>query len=384
MDPREELAKRRADLLKDAEGLLATGERSEQTEQNLAAIETEISDINARMEQFVRVDEARAASEALELRQARAGTVMDDRRTLDAPTDLGGLFVESQQYRSWLQTGGKSGVLEVPTSPLQLRVPLETGDPGAAGLLPPTPRGYAAAPTFQNPLTDLVGKVQVSQNVIDWVTYPSSAPLAGIVPEGEQKPESTAATTVVPVALDTIAHWSQATRQLLEDSPAARQFITQNLVRGVGDKIEANVADALTGASASIPDAEGADLLSAIRVGIASVETAGYRPTAIAMNPADYAALDIQVMTMTLLGPTVRPSYWGLPIVPVGAITEGTAYVGAWADAMVLLNRTGVNVYITDSHANTFTANVFTILAEARAKALVSRPEALAECSATP
>ena len=38
-------------------------------------------------------------------------------------------------------------------------------------------------------------------------------------------------------------------------------------------------------------------------------------------------------------------------------------------------------LYITDSHASTFLANVFTLLAERRSLAAVVRPDALAEVS---
>jgi HK97 family phage major capsid protein len=214
------------------------------------------------------------------------------------------------------------------------------------------------------------------------VTYPAAAPLAGVVAEGEAKPEATLTATVTPYSLETIAHWVQATRQLLEDSAAVRSFIESSLRRGVLDKIEATIAAAI--GAATLPTATGADLISAIRVGVADVEDAGYTPNAIVLNPQDYAALDIAVMGGTLLGPTVRPSYWGLPVVASSAQTAGTALVGDFTAGVQLLQRTGVSLYISDSHASTFTSNIFTLLAEARVKAIVGQPSAVVECSKTP
>ena len=265
---------------------------------------------------------------------------------------------------------------------LETRVPIETGAlPGSAFMSPPQ-KLYAAAPMDQRPLTALVGKVQVSGNVVEWVTYPAAAPLAAVVPEGDPKPEATLAATVTPQTLDTIAHWVQASRQALEDSATLRSFIEGNLSRGVMDKIEANIAAAMI--AATLPTATGADLLGAIRAGIGQVQSAGFTPNAIALNPSDYAALDIQVMGGTLNGPTMLGAYWGLPVVPVGALPAGTATVGNFTDGVTLLNRTGVSLYVSDSHGATFISNVFTLLAEARAKALVGQPSALCECTATP
>jgi hypothetical protein len=57
--------------------------------------------------------------------------------------------------------------------------------------------------------------------------------------------------------------------------------------------------------------------------------------------------------------------------------------VGDFKTGVTLFYRAGVGVYATDSHAETFTSNVFTILAERRTKAACLNPYALAECSAT-
>jgi hypothetical protein len=48
---------------------------------------------------------------------------------------------------------------------------------------------------------------------------------------------------------------------------------------------------------------------------------------------------------------------------------------------MTRFYRSGISLYVTDSHASTFTANVFTLLAERRSKTVVVKPQALAECT---
>jgi HK97 family phage major capsid protein len=356
---------------------------TEQETAEVKRIQGRCAEIDAQLTTFGEAQESsrRYADLAAKIGKPR----QEERQQEQAPevTSLADVFLESRGFQDFLAGARSTGKIEVPgVSPLEMRAPLETGASPGSAFMPAAQKLYAAAPADQRPLTAVVGKIQVSSNVVDWVTYPAAAPLAGKVAEGDPKPEATLSATVTPVSLDTFAHWVQATRQLLEDATAVRSFIEQNLSRGVMDKVEAELAAALI--AATIPTATDADLLSAIRVGIGEVENAGFTADAIVLNPADYAALDIQVMGGTLNGPTMRPSYWGLPVVPAGAVSVGTAYVGSFADGMTLLNRTGISLYVSDSHGDTFTSNIFTILAEARAKALVGRPEALVECSVTP
>jgi hypothetical protein len=137
-------------------------------------------------------------------------------------------------------------------------------------------------------------------------------------------------------------------------------------------------------AAASLPTASvplGGSLLEAIRVGIATVQAAGYSPNAVLLNPMDWAALDIAVMVESVDGPVLKSGFWGLTVVPSPAQPEGTATVGDFRTGVQHFVRSGVALYITDSHASTFLANVFTLLAERRSKTAVVRPAALVECS---
>jgi len=384
-------------LMEEREALSATIEgyaRKAETD-NRDLTDPETSEVKRIQERCAQIDDRLstfAGAQESSVRYAdlitRIGGPKPEERTPEAPetTDLAGAFIESRAYQDWARGGMKSsGVVEIPQiDPLEMRAPITTGASPGSAFMPPKPKLYAAAPADQRPLTALVGKVSVQTNVIDWVTYPAAAPLAAVVAEGAPKPEATLAATVTPVSLETVAHWVQASRQALEDSSALRSFIEGNLSRGVADKIEAQIAAAIAAATGTIPDATAADLLSAIRVGIGKVQSAGFQPNAIALNPADYAAIDVQIMGGTLMGATMQSGYWGLPVVAVGALAAGTALVGNFTDGVTLLNRTGVSIYVTDSHADTFTSNIFTLLAEARAKSLVGQPAALCECTATP
>ena len=238
------------------------------------------------------------------------------------------------------------------------------------------------APAPVTPLLGLIPAIPVATNSVDLVTFTKVAGGAAVVAEGANKPSVEFGPGVSTVTLDTIAGWTQATRQLLEDSAAIRAMIDQELRRDVSLKLESEAAAALV--AATIPTGAGTTLLESIRIGIGAVQAQGYNPNAVLLNPADWATLDITVMGKTLLGPSVRSEFWGVLPVASTAQPAGTATVGDFSAGASRFTRNGVNIYVTDSHASTFIANIFTILAEARAKTVIRHPNAFYEATKTP
>jgi HK97 family phage major capsid protein len=167
---------------------------------------------------------------------------------------------------------------------------------------------------------------------------------------------------------------------MIEDFAAVRSMIDNELRREVGREEEEQAVAAL--GAATLPTANGDDLISAIRVGIGTVQSAGYSPNAVMINPADYADLDLAVMGATLLGPQVRTNFWGLTPIPASSQTAGTATVGDFRTGVQHFYRNQIQLFVSDSHGDTFLSNVFTLLAEKRSKTIVVKPQALVEVSA--
>ena len=348
---------------------------------NIVAARQRITELDAQLEPLREFEALRAAGQQLSRTVDRPGGRGGPQP--HGPTSgesLGDIFTRSAEYADYQRSPrGTSGRVDVDLS-LMMRAPLTTvSGTGAPWQVPD--RIAIAAPTSQTPLLDVVGRVRVSSSSVEWITYPAAASLAAVVPEGTQKPEATLTASIVSVNLSTIAHYVEATRQLLEDSPAARDFIDQELRRGVLDKIESLIAASVIATTS--PTASGATLLGAIRAGVGAVQSAGFQPSRVLLNPADYADLDISVMGVAGVRPDVGTSFWGLVPVAVGAIPPGTAYVGDMGSAVTFLERTGVQVFVTDSHSGNFTKNIFTFVGEARGAAVVTRPEAMAVCTAT-
>jgi HK97 family phage major capsid protein len=281
-------------------------------------------------------------------------------------------FVASGQFSDYRGRGTSASLV------IESRA-LPTALADMADVLPSKARVDITPPT-STPLLDVINTVNVSQNGIETVVWSKVAGGAAKVAEKSAKPSVEFAPAITPYTLDTIAAYTQMTRQMIEDAPAVRSTIDGMLRREVALKLESEAAASLV--AATLPTATDSSLLAAIRQGVGVVQAAGYNPNAVLLNPADWADLDIALLSGTSApGTPIQQSFWGLRVIAANSQPAGTATVGDMSAGVQRYSRTGVNLYITDSHADTFLSNVFTLLAEARAKTIVTRPQALVECS---
>ena len=341
--------------------------------------ESEMRSVQTTKERIEQIDaQARPLAEFMQTRDAAADLTAHlgrsekrERKPSAEVRSLGEQFVESDVFRDYRGRGTSSRFMG------EMRA-LPTGLSEVADLLPkPGTRVDITAPVY-TPLLDAISTVQVSSNAIETVVWAKTGG-ADVVAEKAAKPSVEFTPTVTPITLDTIAGYTQMTRQMMEDAPAVRDSINGQLRRDVALKMEAEAAAALV--AATLPTATAANLLAAIRTGVGTVQAAGYNPNVVILNPADWAALDIDVFDSTLNGPTVGQRFWGLRPISAVAQPAGTATVADLGAGVQRYARSGVSLYVTDSHGDTFLSNVFTILAEGRASTVVTRPAAFAECS---
>jgi len=309
-------------------------------------------------------------------REKTPATRATSRQSLEV-TSWGEQFTGSDQFRSY-NGRGQSGTVELADFlPHQSRAAITTADLAIPSyVLPPRVQDVIMPPLLQ--VVDVVG---VSSGTVEWVVV-SGDPKAQVVAEGLAKPEAALTFTPQSATLDTLAHWVQITRQALEDATYIRSVIEGKLRRGVTLAIVDQIQAAITAATlpvATVP--VGGNLLDAIRVGIGTVQSNGYNPNAVILNPADWAALDISVMGGTLNGPTVGTNFWGLTPIASTLQAAGTALVGDFKSGVTWFDRNVSSVFMTDSHGDLFIRNTLVILAETRGKAAVPEPLALCECS---
>jgi HK97 family phage major capsid protein len=297
----------------------------------------------------------------------------------------GELFTDSDAFRNYPGAGNSQRVsvptgLDEPTYQQRAAIGIGTYPVQPPYLWsPPTP-------AILSPLLQVVGKVTVNTNAVSWVQWTPNPPsAAAVVAEGALKTEATMTATAVSDTLDTYAHYKEITRQALEDIPQIRQTVENRLRQGVMVALETAITAALVAATIpAAPGATGTSLMESLRAGMATVQAAGYTPNAVALNPVDWAEIDIAIMGGTLNGASVNGSLWGMRLVAVPALAAGTAYVGDFNTGVQLFSRSTTEVFLSDSHADNFLRNILVLLAETRALATVPEPAALAECAAVP
>jgi HK97 family phage major capsid protein len=346
---------------------------------DVAELKTRASQLQTQIQTLTESMTARAASADLDAVLTRAARVQDQkvREQAAAGSTPGEIFTRSAAFTSYAGHG-RSGMVDLPIHTRAITLPIKTADFHAY-----TMAGAQLLPVagLQTPLLDLIPTIATSLAAFPIWGVEVAEGAADVVAEGSVKPSLDLTEERINVALDLVAVWTQATRQALEDIPMMRSLIDQELVRAVLRKFETLAQTAVTGATlptATAP-ADGGGLQGAIRHGIAAVQVAGWTPNAVAINPADAADIDISALS---LPQTAGNNFWGLRVVPVAGLTAGTAIVGDFSNGAVTFERSaGVSVFITDSHADTFTSNIFTMLAETRRKTVIRRADAFAKVS---
>lgn len=210
------------------------------------------------------------------------------------------------------------------------------------------------------------------------------------VAQGDTKATQAVPVDLVTVPIATVAAITAASEQVLSDEPSLQARIGDLLRYGVRAKLEAElVAGAggtgkitgLTQVGAAFTAAAGEAAVDRISECAAALSAAGWRPSAIVMNPADWHAIrtaKADTAGVYLAGSydqPATPNVWGLPLVQSAALAAGSAIVADFAQC-ALLDRRAIAVqvgYVGDQ----FAQNLLTIRAELRAGLAVFAPSAV-------
>lgn len=302
----------------------------------------------------------------------------DTRRSVGDPVDV---FLRSRAFQEY-KGHGRSSTVETGMLQRALSLPITLAD------FPTALKGIVdlevlARPTIQTPLLDLIpNRVTSGNHYYGFALERTADGGAAVVAEGDAKPGLDVSENLVEKAMPLVAVHTIVTRQVLEDIPGIRSALDELLREDVVREYEKLAHDTFT--AATLPTAQapasGGTLYGAIRLGVATVQEAGWNPNAVLINPADYAAADIAMLDKA--GACCSNAYWGLQVVPDKQVAAGSAIVGDFTNGAVTWEKqAGVNIFITDSHGELFLRNEFVILAEARRVTVVRRPSAFAKVS---
>lgn len=211
---------------------------------------------------------------------------------------------------------------------------------------------------------------------------------------GTAKPQSEIKFDISTATVTTIAHWVQATRQILDDAPMLQSYIDGRLRYGLryaeeaqllnGDGTGTNLNGIYTQATASTANlgvVTSPTKIDVILYAMLQAELAEFPATGIVMNTADWTsirAIKDSAGNYIVGDPqsTLDARLWGLPVVATQAMTVDKFLVGAFRLGAQIFDRQDARVEISTEDDQNFRKNLVTILAEERLALAVYRPEA--------
>lgn len=223
---------------------------------------------------------------------------------------------------------------------------------------------------------------------------------ADSVAGGDDIPEQTFDLEEITAAVTQASVFMKVTQESLADYTNLETFVSGQMVRRVKLKIEDLVLNS-DGTSpnrmigfqqAGLPTvsiATAGSLLEAIEESIALIESNGYSPSFVALNPTDKRALYSASTAKSALvwdGSALR--LHGLPVLGSAAVTAGTGLVGDGSQAAIMYN-TGIGGSVsayrsekTNADQDDFIMNLCTIRAVARAALVIQSFGAFVEITA--
>ena len=275
-----------------------------------------------------------------------------------------------------------------------------------ANVAPDRKPGIVSGAYLPMTLESFLPSMPTSSNAVEFTKEASFTNSAAEAAEGAQKAESALTWSLVNMPISTVAHWIKISRQLAADNAALAAYVDTRMRYGVNLKVEQqlvagdgtapNISGILDSGNYTAHGIANAALgstlkkLVLIRQIMAASWAAGFPADGILLNPADWATIEIDLMT-TAAGQTLysvseggQPRLFGVPVIQSVGMTADNVAVGAFAQAYMIHNREGVVVEMSDSDSDNFTKNLITIRAERRLALATERPAAVRAGDLTP
>lgn len=243
-------------------------------------------------------------------------------------------------------------------------------------------------------IRDLLAQGRISSNSLEYMREDVFTNNANIVAEKAQKPESDITFSKHTANVKVIAHWVQASRQVIDDAPMLQSYVNNRLMYGLalkeedqllngdgtGDDLE-GINHVATAYDATL-NASGDTRADIIAHAIYQVTESEYSASGIILNPRDWhniALLKDGEGRYIFGGPQAFASniMWGLPVVPTKAQAAGTFTVGGFDLASQVWDRMDANIEISNQDRDNFIKNMLTILCEERLALAHYRPKAI-------
>lgn len=291
--------------------------------------------------------------------------------------------------KSW--DGKSSGKVDVKSFDKQLG----SGAASAGALIQPQVNPGILMPGLRRlTIRDLLAQGRVSSNSLEYVRENVFINSAAPVAEGNLKPESNLTFTKETTTVKTIAHWIQASRQVMDDAPMLESYVNNRLLFGLalveegqmlnGDGTGDNLLGlnkVATAYDASL-NATGDTRADMIAHAIFQTSESEFEASGIILNPRDWHAIALLKDAdgrYIFGGPAAFAAkvMWGLPVVATKAQAQGTFTVGGFDLASQVWDRMDATVEVSREDRDNFVKNMLTILCEERLALAHYRPTAI-------
>lgn len=378
--------------------VLATAEKALQASQQNGTLSAEakanadkaLSELHTARQQLnaleVRLGEAEAAYAALPSAGRQA-----------APMSIGEQVVNADGMRDAL---AEMAVGSRSTYNVSLQAALTSLPDSGGSLIAPDRVGLIAPPQMRLTVRDLLMRGQTASNAVEFVRESRFDNNADVVAEGTQKPESELAFEADVAKVATIAHFINATQQVLDDAPMLASYINSRLLYGLRQKEERQLLKgsgvginikglhtAATDWAAQNVTVADASLVDVLRIAMLQIELTDHAADGIVLNPIDWATLELlkennsKYLLANPFNQTV-PRLWGLPVVSTRHMDAGEFLVGAFGQAAQLWDRQSANIVISTENKDNIERNTVTIRAEERLALTIYFPQAFVKGTA--
>lgn len=313
-----------------------------------------------------------------------------------AISSWGQQFIKSARYADF--AGGNLNKLRV-----EVKNTLTGSDTNVA---PQRNAGIVGGAVLPFAMEALLPSTTTTSNAIEFTKEASFTNSAAEAAEGSAKAESALTWSLVNMPVSTVAHWIKISKQLAADAPALAAYVNTRMRYGVNQKVDTQLvvgdgtAPNISGtydtgnftAHGIANAALGSTLkkMVLIRKVMADLYAAGYPADAIVLNPADWAAIEIELFT-TAAGQTLysvndagQARLFGIPVIQAIGMAADTFQVGRFSEAYMVYNREGVVVEMSDSDGDNFQKNLITLRAERRLALATEKPAAVRGGDLTP
>lgn len=279
---------------------------------------------------------------------------------------------------------------------------LGSGAASAGALVEPQRNAGILMPGLRRlTIRDLLAQGRISSNSLEYVRENVFTNSAAPVAEGALKPESNLTFTKETMSVKTIAHWIQASRQIMDDAPALESYVNNRLMYGLALVEEGQLlngdgtGDNLLGLKQVASDydatlnADGDTMADQIAHAIFQTSESEFEASGIILNPRDWHAIALLKDAdgrYIFGGPAAFAArvMWGLPVVATKAQPQGQFTVGGFDLASQIWDRMDATVEVSREDRDNFVKNMVTILCEERLGVAHYRPTAIIDGTFTP